>query len=372
MAEGKEEELRAQAAVEQEARIAEIMGRQPAQKAPEPEPEPEIAPAEEITAEAEAGVTEEEAITEEAPVEAPAEPELELEVAAAEPEEEAPPEMTPAKEITPEAEEAPVEEEAPAPEPEAQPEIKIKPPDEDKVAALVEALKRRDERREREREREQKPAPEARAEVPEAPVEEIAAEDLFGWTTSQQTRMQAPGSDEASAAYYEAAVQAAPEPEPAPEPAIPPEPEPTPIIPTPEPEPIPAPELEVEPEPEPEPRPTPPPTKPEPKPVAPTPTVPASELEELRERVKVEEGDHETRLRLASVLRYIDIAEALEHYERLISSSAKTTEVISDLEDYMQAHTQTPQLLRALGDAYMKEGLLDKALKTYNQAMELL
>jgi tetratricopeptide (TPR) repeat protein len=120
----------------------------------------------------------------------------------------------------------------------------------------------------------------------------------------------------------------------------------------------------VAPTPEPEP-------KPAPEPAA-IPTVPAAELDEMRERLEEKDSDHETRLRLANALRHIDIEEALEHYTRLISSSAKTTEVISNLEDYIEKRPQTAPLLRTLGDAYMKEGMLDKALKTYNQAMELL
>jgi hypothetical protein len=97
------------------------------------------------------------------------------------------------------------------------------------------------------------------------------------------------------------------------------------------------------------------------------------DIDELRERVKQKRSDHVSRLALGRALWAAgEVDEAMEHYARLIKSSAKTDEVISDLEQYIEARPLEPRLLRTLGDAYMKFGELNRALEIFNRAMDLL
>ncbi len=127
-----------------------------------------------------------------------------------------------------------------------------------------------------------------------------------------------------------------------------------------------------EPEPEPEPEVEPPAPKPAPpkKPEAPQPS--QVEIDALRAQIKKKRSDHAARLTLARALWLTEqVKESMDHYARLIRAGAKMDEVIRDLKRYSESASHT-QVLRTLGDAYMKEGLLDQALETYNQAMDLL
>lgn len=108
-------------------------------------------------------------------------------------------------------------------------------------------------------------------------------------------------------------------------------------------------------------------------PVTPPAAVPAAGLEALREQVKAHKNDHEARLALARALWAAnETEEALSHYTRLIRAKMLMREVFTDLERYIQERPRIPQLWRTLGDAYMKDGQMNKAMETYNQAMSLL
>ncbi|MGC9467903.1 MAG: tetratricopeptide repeat protein, partial [Anaerolineae bacterium] len=99
----------------------------------------------------------------------------------------------------------------------------------------------------------------------------------------------------------------------------------------------------------------------------------SDEIDELRDLVKRKRSDHVSRLKLARMLwQGGEVEEAMDHYSRLIRSSAKTDDVISDLEHYVEARPDEPRVLRTLGDAYMKFGELDRALAIFNRAMDLL
>ncbi len=98
-----------------------------------------------------------------------------------------------------------------------------------------------------------------------------------------------------------------------------------------------------------------------------------SELDEMRAHIKRKRSDHDVRLKLARTLWQTgEIQEAMQHYARLIKSSAKTDEMMADLEQYTEEKPNEPSVLRTLGDAYMKFGELDRALEIYNHAMDLL
>jgi cytochrome c-type biogenesis protein CcmH/NrfG len=62
----------------------------------------------------------------------------------------------------------------------------------------------------------------------------------------------------------------------------------------------------------------------------------------------------------------------MKNYGTLIKSGAKMGEIYEDLQEYLQTHPKNSDVLRTLGDAYMKDGDLDRALEIYNEAMHTL
>ncbi len=99
----------------------------------------------------------------------------------------------------------------------------------------------------------------------------------------------------------------------------------------------------------------------------------ASDLDALRAHVKQKRSDHSARLRLGRELWEVgEIQESMQNYARLIKSSAKTDDVMADLQRYAEEKPNVPAVLRTLGDAYMKFGELDKALEIFNRAMDQL
>jgi tetratricopeptide (TPR) repeat protein len=111
----------------------------------------------------------------------------------------------------------------------------------------------------------------------------------------------------------------------------------------------------------------------EPRPAAQVSELTEDELDEMRAYTESHEDDVGARLALARALWQAGEAEeAMEHYEELVGSQDKMDDVLVDLERYYEARPSVPSLLRTLGDAYMKEGDLDKALAFYNRAMDLL
>ena len=111
----------------------------------------------------------------------------------------------------------------------------------------------------------------------------------------------------------------------------------------------------------------------EPRPAAQVSEVTGEELDEMRAYTESHEDDEGARLALARALWQADeVDEAMKHYEELVESRDKMDEVLTDMERYYEARPQSGSLLRTLGDAYMKEGNLDRALEFYNRAMDLL
>ncbi len=103
------------------------------------------------------------------------------------------------------------------------------------------------------------------------------------------------------------------------------------------------------------------------------PTMSTTELEKGRTYIKKHRSDHASRLALARVLWDAgEMEESLDHYSRLIRSNQLMDEVIVDLKRYSEEKPHSPDVLRTLGDSYMKQGLLDKAMEIYRQAMDML
>ena len=160
-----------------------------------------------------------------------------------------------------------------------------------------------------------------------------------------------------------------PEAEP-PQPPVEPEPEPEPVLPTiddwvnvnklPVPEEVAPVEAAATPEPVPAPRPKPAkPRKPSKAPKRPRraklPEEPPIMLAVARERLMEE-----------------NFGQAIEVYAELTHAGEMLPDVIADLEAANQKHQRSPELLRALGDAYMKDDQLQRALDMYRMALQTL
>ncbi len=96
-----------------------------------------------------------------------------------------------------------------------------------------------------------------------------------------------------------------------------------------------------------------------------------SEFNALRAHVEKNRDDNAARLKLARALWAMgEIKESMAHYTRLTRTDINQ-QVIKDLEHYRQTQPNAT-VLRTLGDAYMKEGAINEALAAYNQAMSAL
>jgi tetratricopeptide (TPR) repeat protein len=359
LAVGKEEELRAQAEAEAEARMAEIMGR------PAPEAPPEEAVGEEVAA---------------PPVE-----EAFGWTAFEEPEEEALPAWLEGGEM----------------------------PSGEEALAWLEGLaagKEEELRAQAEAEAEARMAEIMGRPAPEMPPEEVGleeavappVEEAFGWTTFGEPEMppepvvteaappesfgftafgEAEAPPEAAAAMEKAPLEVEeemppPEEIPIPEavlpveevvaPQVPPEEE---VAPVPAIEEMPMmPEMEV-----------PEPVEGEilpveagPPPKVPTVEAAAKPFAAERAYLKEHPRDYEARLALARALWQVGEKEgALEAYSRVIRAGKFLDTVVVELEEYLE---QWPDVAtqRVLGDAYMKGGRLEEALAIYRQALEAL
>ncbi len=96
-----------------------------------------------------------------------------------------------------------------------------------------------------------------------------------------------------------------------------------------------------------------------------------TEFNALRAHVEKKRDDDEARLKLARALWAMgEVKESMAHYTRLTRTEINA-QVIKDLEHYRQTQPSSA-VLRTLGDAYMKEGALEAALAAYSQAMSAL
>jgi tetratricopeptide (TPR) repeat protein len=104
--------------------------------------------------------------------------------------------------------------------------------------------------------------------------------------------------------------------------------------------------------------------------------MPAAEETAIREAealVAARPSDHHSRLALARLYR--DAARwdaARAQYEKLVKAGALVDAVIEDIEQVMEQHPADYATCLLLGDAYMKDGRLQKALNAYREAMSKL
>jgi tetratricopeptide (TPR) repeat protein len=100
---------------------------------------------------------------------------------------------------------------------------------------------------------------------------------------------------------------------------------------------------------------------------------PPSRADELVEQLKTRPRDTKLRLELARLYAgEQDWDDAFAQYGKLISARKQLPEVIQDLEPLEQKEVDRVQLYQLLGDAYMHQDQLDKALQMYRQARQSL
>jgi hypothetical protein len=140
-------------------------------------------------------------------------------------------------------------------------------------------------------------------------------------------------------------------------------------------EPVPEPKPEPKPEPEPEPvKAAPAVVEPEVrKPAKVPPVVQGELLERITQRLKEDPNDHATRLAFARALRdNQQLTPSLDQYETLIDTAQLLQDVSDDLGRLSEEHTGLARVRRLLGDAYMRQGMLQEALDAYRNALEQL
>ena len=67
-----------------------------------------------------------------------------------------------------------------------------------------------------------------------------------------------------------------------------------------------------------------------------------------------------------------NIDAVIEHYSKLIQAEASLDDVIDDLQEAVAEQPDSAALYQVLGDAYMANGMIDQAIEAFNQAMSLL
>jgi tetratricopeptide (TPR) repeat protein len=107
-----------------------------------------------------------------------------------------------------------------------------------------------------------------------------------------------------------------------------------------------------------------------PEPIEPEVLEPVTGIAAFRQQLAVEPDDHVTRLALARTLLDDDILDkALAEYGELVAAGQELDDVTSDLERVMVSDLENTLAHRVLGDAYMKQNRLGKALEAYRQAL---
>jgi cytochrome c-type biogenesis protein CcmH/NrfG len=97
------------------------------------------------------------------------------------------------------------------------------------------------------------------------------------------------------------------------------------------------------------------------------------DLDGIMARLRANPDDHGALLDLArGHVQLGDLRSAHSAYEELVRRNAAMDDVISDLENVIEEHPEDVDLTRLLGDAHMKAGNLQKALKLYRQALKKL
>ena len=107
------------------------------------------------------------------------------------------------------------------------------------------------------------------------------------------------------------------------------------------------------------------------RPAAPPP--PTVDMEALWARLRANPADYDALLGMArGWMQTADLSAARGAYDELVRTGALLDEVLSDLGQFAEDHPDDVEFIRLLGDAHMKAGNLQKALKLYRQALRKL
>jgi tetratricopeptide (TPR) repeat protein len=108
-----------------------------------------------------------------------------------------------------------------------------------------------------------------------------------------------------------------------------------------------------------------------PAPTAPPP--PTADIESIMARLRANPDDAQALLDMARAwVQVEDMSAARSGYDELIRRNMVLDDVISDLESIVEDRRDDVDSLRLLGDAHMKAGHLQQALKLYRQALKKL
>jgi len=96
-------------------------------------------------------------------------------------------------------------------------------------------------------------------------------------------------------------------------------------------------------------------------------------MDALLARLRANPSDYDALLSMArGWVQLGDLNAARGAYDELIRVGASVNEVIDDLERFTEDHPDDVEYIRLMGDAHMKAGNLQKALKLYRQALKKL
>jgi tetratricopeptide (TPR) repeat protein len=109
------------------------------------------------------------------------------------------------------------------------------------------------------------------------------------------------------------------------------------------------------------------------KPTPAAPPKPTVDMDAIIARLHTNPDDHQALLDLARGWRQMDDMNAARNgYDELVRRNVALNDVISDLESIIEDRPDDVDSIRLLGDAHMKAGNLQKALKLYRQALKRL
>ena len=96
-------------------------------------------------------------------------------------------------------------------------------------------------------------------------------------------------------------------------------------------------------------------------------------IDDLAQQLKANPRNYALRLELARLYgEERDWSAALTHYQKLISARKFLPAVLKELGLLLHEEVDQPRVYQLMGDAYMQQDDLDKALETYRLAQQLL
>lgn len=99
---------------------------------------------------------------------------------------------------------------------------------------------------------------------------------------------------------------------------------------------------------------------------------PTSTMSDPRLTVPILSVNQEDLESARQALKRADYDQAVRRYRRLVEAGEGLSILIADLETAVHGSPAQPAVRRLLGDAYMRNGQLQKALDTYRLALELM